>query len=221
MSTRLSVSSAHPGRRLSLCPKSTQTHTVKFHTYAEWIINTELDPAPLRKSPRVQHCLNSGAAVTRQADATHAPNSDEVNVEKRASGDATDNIFTDECQGAEIVSIGFVLLFVHCVLCSPPLRGSAAMLGFGSGGRHEATETTRNRFIAVFIFIFLNRLLKFLSSDSGLEASPGVNDFQIFWHSYQCCLWLWLHKGHSLPDHDGFITFHSSCHGSPPHRNPC
>ena len=135
-------------------------------------------------------------------------------MEKRASGDATDNIFTEERQGAEIVSIGFALLFVHCVLCSPPLRGSSAMLGFSSGGRHQATETTRNRFITAFFFF--KNLLKFLSSDSGLEASPGVNDFQIFWHSYQCCLWLWLHKGHSLPDHDKFITFHSSCHGFPP-----
>ena len=145
------------GVSLSLPREHTDTHTVKFHTYAEWIINTELDLAPLRKSPRVQHCLNSSAAVTRQADATHAPNSDEVNVEKRASGDATDNIFTEERQGAEIVSIGFALLFVHCVLCSPPLRGSSAMLGFSSGGRHQATETTRNRFITAFFFFFFER----------------------------------------------------------------
>lgn len=56
--------------------------------------------------------------MTRQADATRAPNRDEVSVEKRALGEAANNIFTAERQGAEIVSIGSVLLFVHCVLCS-------------------------------------------------------------------------------------------------------
>lgn len=72
----------------------------------------------MRESPRVQQCLNSSAAVTGQADATRAPNRDEVNAKNRASGEATNNIFTEERQGAEIVSIGSVLLFMHCVLCS-------------------------------------------------------------------------------------------------------
>lgn len=64
------------------CP--TSTHTVKFHTYTEWIINIELDLAPLTKSLRVQQCLNSSAAVTRQADATRTHNRDEVSMEKGA-----------------------------------------------------------------------------------------------------------------------------------------
>lgn len=111
-----SILSAHPGRRLPLCPTSTQTHVVKFHTYTGRIINTELDLAPLRKSLRVQQCLNSGAAAKRQADATHTPNRDKVSVEKTASGEATDSIFRERWQGAEIVSIRFFLPFVYCVL---------------------------------------------------------------------------------------------------------
>lgn len=95
--------------------------------YTDWIINTELDLAPLRKSLRVQQSLNNSAAVTRQADATHAPNTDEVSVEKKALGEATNNIFTEERQGAEFVSIGSFLLFVHCVLCSSIKKG---LLGF-------------------------------------------------------------------------------------------
>lgn len=125
--------------RLPLCPTSTQTHKVKFHTYTEWIINTELDLAPLRKSPRVQQCLNSSAAVTRQADATRATNRAEVGVEKRASGAASNSVFIEECQGAAIVSIGAVLLFVLSVL-----KGTAVTLAFSSGGGSEALETTRN-----------------------------------------------------------------------------
>lgn len=125
---------------VSLPHKHTDAHTIKFHTYIKWIINTELDLAPLRKSPRVQHCLNSSAAVIRQADATHAPNRDKVSMENRALGKDTDNIFTEERQGAEIVSIGSVLLFVHCVLCSPPLKWTAVTLVFSSGERNEAFE---------------------------------------------------------------------------------
>lgn len=96
--------------------------------YTDWIINTELDLAPLRKSLRVQQSLNNSAAVTRQADATHAPNTDEVSVEKKALGEATNNIFSEERQGAEFVSIGSFLLFVHCVLCSSIKRDCWVLL---------------------------------------------------------------------------------------------
>lgn len=99
-------------------PQVPETLMAMFHTYTGWIINTGLDLAPLRKSPRVQQCLNNTAAVTRQAAATHAPNTDEVSAEKRALGEATNAMFYSETQGAEIVSIGSFLLSVHCVLCS-------------------------------------------------------------------------------------------------------
>lgn len=73
-------------------------------------------------------CLNSSAAVTRQADATHAPRGDEVNAGKRARGEATNNIFSEERRRAEIVSTGSVPLFAHCVPCSPQLKGTAVTL---------------------------------------------------------------------------------------------
>ncbi len=74
--------------------------------------------------------------MTRQADATRALNRDEVSVEKRALGEAANNIFTEERQGAEIVSIRSVLLLVHCVLCYL-LKGTAVTLVFSSGRGNE------------------------------------------------------------------------------------
>ena len=95
----------------AFCHFAPQSHR---HTCAAWIINTELDLVPLRKSHRVQQCLNNSAAVTGQADATQASNRDEVRVEKTALGKATNNIFTEQCQGAECVSSGSFLLFMYC-----------------------------------------------------------------------------------------------------------
>lgn len=91
---------------------------------------------------------------------------------KRAAGEATDNIFTEERQGAETVSIGYVPLFVHCVLCSALLKGAAGVLAFSSGGPIRRSETTWICFIASFLWYFWKITPKFLSSDFGLEASP-------------------------------------------------
>lgn len=76
----------------------TRTHTVKFHTFTGWIINLELDLAPVRKSPRVQQCLNNNAAVTRQTDATRAPSRNEVSVAKTTLDEA------EKFQGAERIA---------------------------------------------------------------------------------------------------------------------
>lgn len=95
-------------------------------------------------------------------------------MEKRASGAASYSVFIEECQGAAIVSIGSVLLFVLCVLCSALLKGTAVTLARSSGGWNETLETTRNCFMALFVFLFFfsreRSFFKFLSSDSGLEA---------------------------------------------------
>ncbi|CAG5904779.1 unnamed protein product [Menidia menidia] len=58
--------------------------------------------------------LNRRAAVTGQADATRASNGDEVSVEKTASGQATNNVFTERCQGALRVSGGPFLPLMYC-----------------------------------------------------------------------------------------------------------
>lgn len=100
-----------PGRLLS--PHLTNARM--FHTYTDWIVNTGLNLALLRKSPRVQQCLNNRAAVTRQVDATSTPNREEVSAERGGLGKATDNIFTVKLQGAEIVSTGSFLLFIISV----------------------------------------------------------------------------------------------------------
>lgn len=120
---RSSVASALPGRLLSLCPTSAQTHSKISHVHrVDHKHRAGLGPfREVTQSSAV--CLNSSAAaVTRQADATHAPSGDEVSAENRARGEATNNIFTEKRQGAEIVSIGSVLLFAHCVLRSPSIK---------------------------------------------------------------------------------------------------
>lgn len=76
----------------------THKHTVKFHTFTGWIINLELDLAPVRKSPRVQQCLNNNAAVTRQTDAARAPSRNEVSVAKTTLDEA------EKFQGAERIA---------------------------------------------------------------------------------------------------------------------
>lgn len=73
---------------LELTHTHTRTHTVQFHTFTGWIINLELDLAPVRKSPRVQQCFNNNAAVTRQTDAARAPSRNEVSVAKTTLDEA-------------------------------------------------------------------------------------------------------------------------------------
>ncbi|KAA8581424.1 hypothetical protein FQN60_003005 [Etheostoma spectabile] len=117
---------------------------VKFHTYADWIINTELDLAPLRKSLRVQQSLNNSAAVIRQADATRAPNRDEVSVEKRAIGEATNNIFTEEHQGAEIKLRNFHSLSCPGITGEDSYASSPALPTLKSTAQRDTDDPSAN-----------------------------------------------------------------------------
>lgn len=123
-----------PGSRLSLCPTGTETHIVKFHTYTGWIINTELDLAPMRKSLGVQQRCCDTTPHTHQ-------------TWWRSAWRKGDSVFTDWCQGAEILPAVWGLCCTFC--CDAGL------------------ETKLN----IFLVCLISDLYKCLSGGSGLEAS--------------------------------------------------
>lgn len=84
--------------------------------YAKWILNTELDLAPLSQSHSEFSFVFTEALLWQDKQTPHTHNRDKDGTRKRDLGAVADNIFTEELQGAKILSTESVVLIVHWLI---------------------------------------------------------------------------------------------------------
>lgn len=92
------------------------TRKKKNPQYAKWILSTELDLAPLSQSHSEFSFVFTEALLWHDKQTPHTHNRDKDGARKRDLGAVTDNIFTEELQGAKILSTESVVLIVHWLI---------------------------------------------------------------------------------------------------------